>query len=56
MSRRRFVQVALLGVGAALLPAAWYWPLRSSEVPDSDEIVVVVGWVLLFDDLAVVLG
>jgi hypothetical protein len=55
LSRRRFVRVALLGIGAVLLPAAWR--LRPPEAPaTTDEIVLVDGWVLLVDDLAAVLG
>jgi hypothetical protein len=57
LGRRSFVQGALLGMGAALLPALWSWPLRLPELPTtSEDIVLVDGWVLLVGDLAAVLG
>ena len=56
-SRRQFVRVALLGIGAALLPTVWSWRLRPQEAPSTrGEIVLVDGWVLLVDDLAGVRG
>src|SRR4029079_14408670 len=56
-SRRQFVRAALLGTGAALLPAAWFGHLHPQKATSTrDEIVLVDGWVLLVDNLAGMLG
>jgi hypothetical protein len=57
LSRRNFVQNALLGIAAAMLHPPWPSRPTLPELPAmSNEIVIVDGWVLLADDLAAVLA